>query len=87
MDGSSTEFFLNLSDQLKDFGPCLSVFIIQMMLTLRDYDILDEARLRPVVRVVSQEFLIGKKFVLKTTDWMESVNRGDDLASFYTACL
>ena len=87
MDGSSTEFFLNLSDQLKDFGPCLSVFIIQMMLTLRDYDILDEARLRPVVRVVSQEFLIGKKFVLQTTDWMESVNRGDDLASFYTACL
>jgi len=57
------------------------------MLTLRDYDILDEARLCPVVRVVSQEFLIGKKFIFETTNRMKAVNRRYDLASFYTARL
>ncbi len=44
------------------------------MLALRNHDILDEASLRTVMRVIPQELLIGKKFVLKTTDRVKTVN-------------
>ncbi len=58
-----------------------------MMLALGYHHILHQAGLCTVVRVVSQEFLIGKKFIFETTNRMKAVNRRYDLASFDTARL
>ncbi len=44
------------------------------MLAFRNHDVLDEASLCTVMWIIPQELLIGKKFVLKTTDRVKTVN-------------
>ena len=48
--------------------------------TLRYHDILDQAGDGARRREITHELLIGKKLILQPADWVESVNRGNNVA-------